>query len=105
MTPINLAMTIKFKSVPLMPLGTRVMRSKLKPMKKAAKTVRRHKPLILKWFKAKKVYSSSKVEWLNTKIKLTTRKPCSFNTYKCAEIRLFHVLGKLPEPKLTHRLY
>ena len=37
---------------------TRVMRSKIEPMKKVAKTVRRHKPLILNWFKAKKAYSS-----------------------------------------------
>jgi len=33
---------------------TRVMRSKIEPMKKVAKTIRKHKPLILNWFKAKK---------------------------------------------------
>ncbi|WP_410493925.1 transposase [Endozoicomonas sp. 8E] len=32
----------------------RVMRSKVEPMKIVAKTVRRHRPLILNWFKAKK---------------------------------------------------
>ena len=84
---------------------TRVMRSKLEPMKKVAKTVRRHKPLILNWFKARKAYSSGKVEGLNTKIKLTMRKSYGFRTYRCAEISLYHVLGKLPEPKMTHRFY
>ncbi len=53
---------------------TRVMRSKIEPMKKVAKTVRRHKPLILNWFRAKKAFSSGIVEGLNTRIKLTTRK-------------------------------
>ena len=82
---------------------TRVMRSKIEPMKKVAKTVRRHKPLILNWFRAKKAFSSGIVEGLNTKIKLTTRKSYGFRTYRCAEIALYHALGKLPEPETTHR--
>ncbi len=82
---------------------TRVMRSKIEPMKKVAKTVRRHKPLILNWFRAKKAFSSGIVEGLNTRIKLTTRKSYGFRTYKCAEIALYHTLGKLPEPETTHR--
>ena len=84
---------------------TRVMRSKLEPMKKVAKTIRRHKPLILNWFKAKKAFSSGIVEGLNTKIKLTTRKSYGFKTYRCTEIALYHALGKLPEPEMTHRFY
>lgn len=84
---------------------TRVMRSKIEPMKKVAKTVRRHRPLILNWFKAKKAFSSGIVEGLNTKIKLTTRKSYGFRTYKCAEIALYHALGHLPEPEMTHRFY
>ncbi|WP_252177221.1 ISL3 family transposase [Endozoicomonas sp. 4G] len=84
---------------------TRVMRSKIEPMKKVAKTVRRHRPLILNWFKAKKAFSSGIVEGLNTKVKLTTRKSYGFRTYKCAEIALYHTLGHLPEPEMTHRFY
>ena len=34
----------------------RVMLSKIEPMKKEAKTVRKHKGLILSYFKAKKVF-------------------------------------------------
>jgi transposase len=82
---------------------TKVMRSKLEPMKKMAKSIRRHKPLILNWFKAKKEFSSGIVEGLNNKAKVATKKAYGFKTYKCAEIALYHQLGKLPEPLMTHR--
>lgn len=84
---------------------TRVMRSKIEPMKKVAKTIRRHKPLILNWFRAKKAFSSGIVEGLNNKAKVTTRNAYGFRTYKCAEIALYHALGKLPVPPMTHRFY
>jgi transposase len=82
---------------------TRVMRSKIEPLKREAKTLRKHKELILNWFRAKKSFSSGVVEGLNTKVKLTVRKAYGFRTFKCTEIALYHVLGKLPEPKLAHR--
>jgi transposase len=82
---------------------TRVMRSKIEPMKKVAKTIRAHKPLILNWFKAKKAFSSGIVEGLNNKAKVTTRNSYGFRTYKGAEIALYHALGKLPTPPMTHR--
>jgi len=81
------------------------MRSKIEPMKKVAKTIRKHKELILNWFKAKKAYSCGIVEGLNNKVKVTTRKSYGFKSFKCTEIALYHVLGKLPEPELTHRFY
>lgn len=84
---------------------TRVMRSKLDPMKKVAKSIRKHKPLILNWFEAKKQFSSGIVEGLNNKAKVTTRNSYGFRTYKCAEIALYHALGNLPEPPATHRFY
>jgi transposase len=84
---------------------TRVMRSKIEPMKKVVKTIRRHQPLIMNWFHAKKAFSSGIVEGLNTKIKLTTRKSYGFRTFRCAEIALYHSLGKLPTPEMTHRFY
>ena len=84
---------------------TRVMRSKIEPLKKEAKTLRKHKELILNWFRAKKSFSSGVVEGLNAKVKLTVRKAYGFRTFKCTEIALYHVLGKLPEPKLTHKFY
>lgn len=84
---------------------TRAMRSRIEPLQKEAKTIRRHKELILNWFKAKKAFSSGVVEGLNNKVKLTIRKSYGFKSLKCTEIALYHVLGDLPEPELTHRFY
>ena len=82
---------------------TRVMRSKLEPMKKVARTLRRHEGLILNWFRAKGTMSSGVVEGFNYNVKLSMRKAYGFRTYEGAEIALYHRLGQLPEPKLTHR--
>lgn len=84
---------------------TRAMRSRIAPIKKVAKSIRKHRRLILNWFKAKKAFSSGIVEGLNNKIKVTMRKSYGFRTFKCTEIALYHALGKLPEPELTHRFY
>jgi transposase len=82
---------------------TKAMRSRLEPMKKVAKSLRRHRHLILNWFRAKGRISSGAVEGLNGVVKLTTRKAFGFRTTKCIRIALFHVLGELPEPDFTHR--
>ena len=82
---------------------TKVMRYKIEPMKKYVKSIRKHKPLILNWFRAKKDFSSGIVEGLNNKAKVATKKAYGFKTFECAEIALYHQLGKLPEPLITHR--
>jgi len=82
---------------------TRTMRSKIEPLKKVAKTLRNHKPLILNWFKAKKAFSSGIVEGLNNNVKLATRKAYGFKSLDCIETALYHQLGKLPQPPTTHR--
>jgi len=82
---------------------TRAMRSQLEPMKKIAKMLRKHRPLILNWFKAKKAFSSGVVEGLNNKAKVTMRKSYGFRTFRGAEIALYHALGNLPTPPMTHR--
>ncbi len=84
---------------------TRVMRSKIEPLKKEARTIRKHKELILNWFRAKKAFSSGIVEGLNNKVKVTIRKSYGFRTFKCTEIALYHVLGDLKDPPLAHRFY
>ena len=81
------------------------MRSRIDPMKKIAKMLRAHRALILNYFKAKNVMSSGKVEGLNNKAKLTMRKSYGFRTFRVTELALYHTLGKLPEPELTHRFY
>jgi transposase len=84
---------------------TKSMRSKIGPMKKVAKMLRRHRPLMLNWFRAKKQFSSGIVEGFNTKAKLTTRKAYGFRTYHAAEVALYHALGALPVPKVTHEFF
>ena len=84
---------------------TKTMRSKIEPMKKVARMLRRHRPLIMNWFKVKGQFSSGIVEGLNTKAKLTTRKSYGFRTYRAAEISLYHVLGALPVPITTHEFF
>jgi transposase len=84
---------------------TKTMRSKIEPMKKVARMLRNHRPLLLNWFRAKKQFSSGIVEGFNTKAKLTTRKAYGFKTYHGAEIALYHALGALPVPKTTHEFF
>lgn len=84
---------------------TLVMRSRLEPMKKFARTLRNHRELLLNYFRAKKQFSIGVVEGLNNKVKVTMRKSYGFRTFRITEIALYHVLGKLPEPELTHRFY
>ena len=80
-----------------------VMRSRIEPMKKVARMLRRHRPLLLNWFRARGEVSAAVVEGFNNKAKLTTRKAYGFRSYRCVEIALYHTLGQLPEPEATHR--
>ena len=82
---------------------TKALRSRLAPMKKVAKSLRRHKSLILNWFLALGGISSGVVEGLNGNAKLTGRKAHGVRTPRGIEIALFHPMGNLPEPKISHR--
>lgn len=82
---------------------TQVMRSRIEPMKKFARTIRGHRELLLNYFRARKQFSSGVIEGLNNKAKVTMRKAYGFRTFRATEVALYHVLGKLPEPPLTHR--
>ena len=81
----------------------RVMHSRLDPMKKVAGTLRRHRELILNWFRAKGAISAGIVEGLNANAKLTMRKARGYRSSKVAEIALYHALGDLPAPLAAHR--
>lgn len=81
----------------------RVMRSRLEPMKRVARSIRSHRGLILNWFRARGLVSAGAVEGLNNKVKLVTRKSYGFRTAEVARLALLHNLGQLPEPKHTHR--
>ncbi len=81
------------------------MRSRIEPMKKIARMLRAHRELLLNYFKAKKEFSSGIVEGFNNKAKVTMRKSYGFRTFRITELALYHALGKLPEPELTHEFY
>lgn len=81
----------------------RTMRSRIEPMKKMARSLRKHRQLLLNWFKARGLISLGAVEGLNNRLKLTIRKSYGFRTFKATQIALFHAMGKLPEPEMTHR--
>ena len=81
----------------------RALQTDLEPMKKVARMLRNHKPLILNWFKAKGQLSCGAVEGMNLKAKRTMRKAYGFKTLKCLQTALYHTLGALPEPEYHHR--
>ena len=84
---------------------TRVMRTRLVPMKKVARTLRKHRELILNWFKAGGRLSSGTVEGFNNKAKLTLRKAYGFRSPETAQIALYHTLSELPDPEFAHEFW
>lgn len=83
----------------------RVNRSRLQPLQRVAKTFQRHRDLMLNWFRARKPFSNGVVEGFNNKLKLVTKRSYGFRSDYWLEIALYHNLGKLPEPKLTHEFF
>lgn len=81
----------------------RALRSRMEPMRKVARMLRAHEPLLMNWFRAKGEISAGAVEGLNNKIRVVTRRSYGFRTYDAMEIALYHTLGRLPEPESTHR--
>jgi len=81
---------------------SRVMRSRIEPMKQVARSLRSHRELILNWFRARGEISAGVVEGLNNKAKLATRRAYGFRTYEAMEVVLYHTLGNLPEPDCAH---
>jgi transposase len=81
----------------------RVMRSRLEPLKKVARSLRKHRSLILNWFRARGTVSAGVVEGMNYNVKLTMRKAYGYKTFRAVEVALLHRLGNLPASELTHR--
>jgi transposase len=82
---------------------TRTMRSRLNPMKKVARMLRSHRPLLLNWFKAKGQIALGCVEGFNNKAKVVTKRAYGFRSYDHLKIALYHSLGDLPMPERTHK--
>ena len=72
-------------------------------MKKVARSLRSHQPLILNWFRARGGDLVGSRGGPDNEVKLVTRKSYGFRTAKVAKLALLHNLGRLPEPKRTHR--
>jgi transposase len=81
----------------------RTMRSRIDPMKKVARMLRSHRSLILNYFRAKEQIALGAVEGLNNKAKVTTKKAYGFKSFEVIKLALYHTLGGLPEPVVTHR--
>ena len=81
------------------------MRSRIEPIKKMARQFQAHRFLILNYFRAKKAFSSGVVEAMNNNAKLTMKKAYGFKTFEALEIALFHQLGALPAPPVTHKFW
>ena len=80
----------------------RAMRSRIDPMKNVARMLRSHQSLILNWFHAKEQIALGAVEGLNNKAKVTTKRAYGFKSFEVVKLALYHTLGDLPEPEVTH---
>ena len=63
----------------------RAMRSKIEPMQKFVGILRRHRDLLLNWFKSQGL-SSGIVEGLNNKVKTTLNRRYGFRTERTLEV-------------------
>jgi hypothetical protein len=65
-------------------------------MKKIARSLRKHPPLLLNWFRAKGTMSSGTVEGFNNKARLILRRAYGFRTYRGMEVALYMHLALYP---------
>jgi transposase len=75
--------------------------SRLKPMRDFAWMIRRHQDDILNYFKV--LIDNGAVEGLNNKAKAISHRAYGYRTAETFKLALYHGLGKLPEPQLTHK--
>ncbi len=70
--------------------------------KRFARTIQRKKELLLNYFRTGKRYNSGVVEGLNRKVNLIIRRGFGYRSLKYIRIALYHQLGDLVEPPITH---
>ncbi len=75
--------------------------SRLKPMRDFAWMIRRHQDDILNYFKVP--IDNGAVEGLNNKAKAISHRAYGYRTAETFKLALYHGMGKLPEPQLTHK--
>lgn len=75
--------------------------SRLVPMRDFAWMLRNHEYDILNFFKLK--INAGIVEGLNRKAKVISQRAYGYRTFETFRLALYHVMGDLPMPKLTHK--
>ena len=75
--------------------------SRLKPMRDFAWMIRRHQDDILNYFKVP--IDNGAVEGLNNKAKAISHRAYGYRTAETFKLALYHGMGKLSEPQLTHK--
>ena len=75
--------------------------SRLKPMRDFAWMLRRHEEDILNYFKTQ--IDNGAVEGMNRKAKVVSQRAYGYRTFEIFSLALYHVLGDLPMPELTHK--
>jgi transposase len=75
--------------------------SRLEPMRDFAWMIRRHQDDILNYFKVP--IDNGVVEGLNNKAKAISHRAYGYRTAETFKLALYHGMGKLPEPQLTHK--
>ncbi len=78
-------------------------KTQLEPIGQVARMLRRHRDLLLNYFRAKKAYNSAVVEGLNHKARANLARSYGHRTFDVLQTVLYHNLGHLPEPPITHR--
>ncbi|MDD2710364.1 MAG: transposase [Verrucomicrobiae bacterium] len=79
------------------------LQSRIQPMRKVARMLRAHEPLLWNWFEVRGQLGNAVVEGFNNKLRVITRRSYGFRTYRVMELVLYHTLGELPEPVQTHK--
>ena len=75
--------------------------SRLEPMRKFAWMIRRHQEDILNYFKVR--IDNGAVEGLNNKAKSISHRAYGYRSAETFKLALYHTMGDLPVPKLTHK--
>lgn len=75
--------------------------SRLQPMREFAWMIRRHQNDILNYFKVR--IDNGAVEGLNNKAKSISHRAFGYRTAETFNLALYHGMGKLPMPQLTHK--
>jgi len=83
----------------------RAKRSRITPMIKVANMIETHEALILNWIRARREVFTGATEGLNNKARVVIRRSYGFRTFHIMELALYHTLGQLPEPKVTHKFW